>query len=56
MYIDRDRIVPEIEKILRWRLDRQEDWSEHKWRGRDQLEVQRELDSDAFQRIKKLFE
>lgn len=54
--MDRDRLVSEIEKIIRWRRDRQEDWSEHKWRGRNQMEVQMELDSEAFQRIKKLFQ
>jgi len=54
MVINADRVIHEIEGIFRHRKDRQEDWSHRNWDGRDALQVQRELDSDALGRIRQL--
>lgn len=50
-----EKIISEIEKIFEWRRNRQEAWSRDNWGGKDPSEISKELDAEAFQRIRNLF-
>jgi len=54
MVIRSDSAIDEIEKVFRWRIDAQERWSRDGWGPRGQHEIQRELDAEGFERIRKL--